>query len=511
MDIICQGQDNTYRRNASRGKRPCQTLQCFRYNHHPRLFLFILIGLLGVLILGFGSFSSSKQIEDDILQSFQLSDQEGKNLIQRYRLASLSSSSSEQQLTPTRRILLVGLVASLEEWYNNSVVVESMGQLCNIYNPSDDQTNNNSNNHEGSFVHLHVLYQHNGDDSDVDMAAKLKEQLQSAGCQTTFITETELWEYFISSNEKRKEFIVQFRQMSRYNKLAKLRSFQRKYITSSQQNFDIVINVDLDVVQFPPLPAIVRAIERITQQRTNSEDSVGSIVCANGYEHWKVGKSMWQKRLYYDTYASIDEEGQWYYSKYSTNLWQIITFGQSTLFRKILQNYPNIWPMQSCFGGLALYDFQTWSNALCDYDRTNIRLELRPPSSLSSTTTSLDSKMKTLWTMPPQYTRTGTSNGDACEHVVFQQCLRDAATQNNNQDNDIPTLEIGIQPDLLIGREAAILARKEDQIAFCKVMLSIASFVCFSAMIMSQIWKQRWYSPWISRGGRGGTFYAPKK
>jgi len=70
----------------------------------------------------------------------------------------------------------------------------------------------------------------------------------------------------------------------------------------------------------------------------------------------------------------------------------------------------------------------------------------------------------TKWQFPQRYTLSGTPDGDACEHAVFQLCLGEEYRQGRNakgetsNDND---LVIGIQPGLLASREANIMSTDE--------------------------------------------------
>jgi hypothetical protein len=189
--------------------------------------------------------------------------------------------------------------------------------------------------------------------------------------------------------------------------------------------------------------------------------------------------------------AAVDVNGNWEYTAYSTDSLQIVGFGQTLLLRDILRQHPNLWPMRSCFGGVALYDMATWATPECDYDLDAIHLLDGPSAtddgqrttadpasifpSLSDKTDSaphevagsLNRQLDQLqqpadrWTLDPKYTLSEESNGDTCEHLTFQQCLYDA---NRRADNGGPkrVLNIGIQPELVIQRQAAILNRWED-------------------------------------------------
>ena len=115
-----------------------------------------------------------------------------------------------------------------------------------------------------------------------------------------------------------------------------------------------------------------------------------------------------------------------------------------------------------------MYDFETWATPDCDYDQSRIRYVPpyagddenhtfeRPSRKLRSAPAhSMDIQLhRERWTLDPKFT---LSSGDACEHVVFQKCLYDL-----NHAKSQRILKIGIQPNLVIQREAAILGRTED-------------------------------------------------
>lgn len=302
------------------------------------------------------------------------------------------------------RILIVGLVFSLNEI--NERVTESLVKLCATYNEPE----------------IHIVHH----DKSAG-ANSYQQRLEQAGCRVSLMLQDDLLPsttLFVSS-------------MNRFQRLALLRSLQRQEILQrSNSHFDAVINLDFDVTDFPSLGSLVHA----TRHAANN-----TIVCANGYETWYLP---WGKaRLYYDTLAAIDVDGKWWYHAYAANLWQILTFGQARLFYTLLQS-PATFEMQSCFGGLAVYDYSTWSTQECDY------------------TTRSSNK----WELSTEYT---LPSGDACEHVVFQQCLRHA----------LPHLEVGIQPTLLIGRDAALFSTKEAKMGLFKIVavLAVLSFVCMHA------------------------------
>lgn len=318
------------------------------------------------------------------------------------------------------RILIVGLVASLDEMNHN--VSESLAQLCSQY------------------TKVEIFIVHGDADYDDTFSKELRHLWEKAGCHVSLVSQETLWP---ASSQQEFDF------MNRFQRLALLRSLQRLSIVQrSESKIDVVMNLDLDITHFPPLDSLVQAIH-------NASTVKNSIACANGYETWHTP---WGKtRLYYDTLAAIDANGTWWYRAYAANLWQIITFGQARLFARLLRS-PETFKMQSCFGGLAIYDYDTWSTKECDYANRKAKE----------------------WNLSTDYMLPGE---DACEHVVFQQCLR----------HFLPQLEVGIQPTLLVGRDAALFSTQEAKVGLVKILGVIALVVCASV----EAWKRRpthWHS-----------------
>ena len=330
-----------------------------------------------------------------------------------------------------------------------------------------------------------------------------------------------------------------FAALDRFTKLAKLRSLQRSLILARQGDdnikYDVVFNIDFDVMALPEPSIVQEAIEHVAHtasqiRRPQTDTSVttkqdwnghGSIVCANGFEAWKLpfvsSFHLLKPHLFYDTLAAIDDHGAWYYPIYGCNVFNIITFAQSTLFRKILffkpkddadsytkrvtikreeSTAPRIWPMQSCFGGLTIYDWDTWAFPECDYDSSQITL-VSPTDDIPESENDDEGIVNTnvgtqnhKWQLSPLYTLDRKEGGITCEHVVFQQCLRSAAaaaansatiTASHDQADDTATnfvtntqaqpslvgrrgLEIGIMSDLVVEREANLLPTRAAQV-----------------------------------------------
>jgi hypothetical protein len=455
---------------------------------------------------------------------------------------------SEQQLydaassIQSRRVLIAGLVGSLQEVFqhtmaddnnNGNNVVDSIIHLCSSVNID-----------KGGEVEINILYKddHNADfetGSPHHFQTKLRELWEMAGCTVTLLSEHDA--LLQSSNNRTTSLPGIMESMSRFQRLAKLRSLQRTWILSRQQEatqkqieYDVVVNIDFDVMTLPKPSIVNEAIAHVyhaaetdtSVQGTDPQERHGSIVCANGFEVWKVpflsSLRLQQPHLYYDTLAAIDHQGDWYYPSYSCNVLYIISLAQWTLFQKILF-FPScrgskklfmdkapistatstLWPMQSCFGGLAIYDWGTWAFPECDYDASQITLVTRHDEDVKKEEEEdkhKDSNGK--WQLSPKYTLTGTKGGDTCEHVVFQQCLRAASQAVRRklefggkpsppqQQQLLPRLEVGIMSDFVVEREASLLStRAAQQKTFLIVMGVLATLVGLCRLCTSR-WKR---------------------
>jgi len=335
--------------------------------------------------------------------------------------------------TERRRILVVGLIQSLNELVEHERVLASLQQLCALYQERSQETTTTTTTKKtmSGWVDVHIVYQQ-ADSTEL-------QQLQSrlTDCHRTYlIRESDLLE---QSDQGTVYWKHRFPEMNRFERLASLRSLQRQQIilqnvsttTSTATNnndndsaYNAVLNFDADILQFPPLATVVQALETASSSspRTRSDNThnindnnnnndSGYVICANGYERWTL-PVLGTFYFYYDTFASIDATGVWYYTEHVQKWWHILFLSQSVLFHDIIvtsssssiaakkrpssmmeqqqQQLPLLWPMQSCFGGLTVYDFVTWSSPDCDYDRHNIRLRVHSSSRTSSTRTTFD-------------------------------------------------------------------------------------------------------------------------
>jgi len=472
------------------------------------VYIMVLIGVGIFLAFGEG-LSLRADVMADIVEIESMMD----SLTVSYDEQMIQLRAQKANMTPqqSHKILVVGMIEVLQDLHENRPVVVPINSLCWAYQQDGEYPDRHGS------VHVHVLYQRrkrNPDDitDTTDYVEELETDMQRWGCQTTFVEQESLWHDL--PWDQLANFNYEFARMSRYGKMSRLRSIQRKSILENKNinntdsngnlNYDIVINVDLDIVKMPAIPNVITAMDQIS---INSQGVIGdaldggsgSIICANGYERWKI-RNVWNPDkyldfhplLFYDTMAAVDEYGEWLYSKYTLSAQQNVMFGQTSFLADILRQKRNLKPMRSCFGGLAIYDFASWAYPGCDYERKNIQLLMKhdehhysddvSASSSGLLAADVEKQLRSVvkeplvkeppakslfehlqqqrWTMDGRYTVNGKPDGDACEHTVFQQCLYDASTSRAMHPSR--PLRIGIQPDILIQREAAILSRDED-------------------------------------------------
>jgi len=213
----------------------------------------------------------------------------------------------------------------------------------------------------------------------------------------------------------------------RVDKIAAVRSAQRqsilKYVRQFGVKFDVLFNIDLDLVQMGTLDSVLASL-----MRTYKGDGK-TIRCANGYQ--MVGDEPNKHALYYDSFATIFEEGTWLYwkgrrkyipPKTRKGLRIVPRRDQTELLNYLTGNAvpeelkPWLWgepqglivPVQTCFGGMAFYPFKLWSEPKCDYVQERMN-----------------------FSVPRIYKRIKNEEGEVCEHVTMQLCLRDEFQQRN--------------------------------------------------------------------------------
>ena len=156
--------------------------------------------------------------------------------------------------------------------------------------------------------------------------------------------------------------------------------------------------------------------------------------------------------------------------------------------------------MQSCFGGLAIYDWGTWAFPECDYDANKITLVTHQDDDLKEEEDNHNDP-NGKWQLSPKYTLTGTKGGDTCEHVVFQQCLRAAsqAVRRKQESGDkpsppqqllLPRLEVGIMSDFVVEREASLLSTRAAQQKTFLIVVGVLGTLVGLCRLCTSWWKR---------------------
>ena len=409
---------------------------------------------------------------------------------------------------PQSSVLLLGLVKDLRDVIGEGGratelggidigggggVLGSMEEICALY--STERISDKSRSGNGS-VGIWITYAQEGDastsaDPEHDNKEKsspssvdvIRKRLEQSGCSEIILEREDEATKRTPKNENAKALDG---EMSRYERLAMLRSQQRRRVIDrlgseeaagddDRPRYDVVANIDFDLLSLPILDEFMSAAEAVASveargkndadvdQQSRSHHS-SLVVCANGYETWFNPEH--GPKLYYDTLPAIDDQGNWYYQTYSRNPFRVATFGQGRLYESIkaytgdtsttLRNHP-LWPMQACFGGVAMYGWDAFSSSHCDYVRSEI--------SLPSQHADEEPQQQQQWQFPKRYTFSGTADGDACEHAVFQLCLAEEYQQRRILHNDDSSLAVGIQPGLIVSREANLMSTDDAMTA----------------------------------------------
>ncbi len=409
---------------------------------------------------------------------------------------------------PQSSVLLLGLVKDLRDVIGEGGratelggigigrgggVLGSMEKICALY--STERISDESRSRYGS-VGIWITYAQEGDastsadpehdnkeESSTSSVDVIRKRLEQSGCSEIILEREDEATKRTPKNEKAKALDG---EMSRYERLAMLRSQQRRRVIDrlgsegtagddDRPRYDVVANIDFDLLSLPILDEFVSAAEAVASveargkndadvdQQSRSDHS-SLVVCANGYETWFNPEH--GPKLYYDTLPAIDNQGNWYYQTYSRNPFRVATFGQGRLYESIkaytgdtsttLRKEHPLWPMQACFGGVAMYGWDAFSSSHCDYVRSEISL---PPQNAD------EESQQQQWQFPKRYTFSGTADGDACEHAVFQLCLAEEYRQRRILHNSDSSLVVGIQPGLIVSREANLMSTDDAMTA----------------------------------------------
>mmetsp|Transcript_5721 Transcript_5721/g.8780 ORF Transcript_5721/g.8780 Transcript_5721/m.8780 type:complete len:298 (+) Transcript_5721:202-1095(+) len=204
-------------------------------------------------------------------------------------------------------------------------------------------------------------------------------QLLPCGNQTFMLNENHLAEQREIKDKKLASFFSS--RQNRVNRIAMIRDNLRSYFRSLQNTPDAIIVVDLDLLKIPSSASLSHAVHRILAGNSG-------VICANGIERF-----MGIFHIEYDVFAM----------GISVDPWK-----QRRLYKDIMATIPYLYrtPLESCFGGLAVYDPKLYLEKSCNYYSAE-RVD------------------------------------DKCEHQSLHECLRE----------QYPTFDIGILGTLKTYRE----------------------------------------------------------
>ena len=192
--------------------------------------------------------------------------------------------------------------------------------------------------------------------------------------------------------------------ISRIRRLGYLRAWFSDYLTSNESldvsNLSSVLVVDLDILSFPSSSSLSHAISNVDSTPN------GSVVCANGYERWLF------MRHYYDAFALILKNGDFMFYK-MTRATGLLSLLQHRFYNQVSNTDTNF-PVQSCFGGLAVYSPSLFFESKCSYAIQGVAASIRSDLEL----------------LLKQYT---DPQGDTCEHTVLNLCLNLAQLQSKEE------------------------------------------------------------------------------
>jgi len=263
------------------------------------------------------------------------------------------------------------------------------------------------------------------------------------------------------------------RETSQIQRLAQLRDAQRQrihqlFFSSHQKkvnqlagalpllnNESAVILIDLDLAVLPKAPEIAKRAELLSM-KNGSEPSATHLICSAG-NHIAMDNRA-QKPFYYDTFSTIlypdtfvlplekrmtprigpqedpnlipiDSE------YYSVTVWEetatnssdpvfaeVHDYTQYDLARYLRKaawnDHDKLFPIRSCFGGLALFKAGTWLTPKCQYSLA--KKKLRSYQNLP-----FEERQETILRYASK------SDLEPCEHVVFHECLHEHVFRTN--------------------------------------------------------------------------------
>lgn len=138
---------------------------------------------------------------------------------------------------------------------------------------------------------------------------------------------------------------------TRVERIAAIREWQRvelrKRAGELTDSWIVLVDVDHDIRVLPHAGALGSALQRAKADKW-------TLLCANGVE-----PSLNQDRLTtYDTFPFVGTDGFWFYKDREAGRRQ---------FDKIAW-LGDVYPVSSCFGGMAIYPFDVWMEPRCSYN-----------------------------------------------------------------------------------------------------------------------------------------------
>jgi hypothetical protein len=227
---------------------------------------------------------------------------------------------------------------------------------------------------------------------------------------------------------------------NRIAKLKRVREYQRQMLRGILDNrrilhkingpkHSVIAMLDLDMFGYPPLPQIIDVSEKYiipsVSATTQSSETKLNAICANGLQRSRFGETR-PHRSYYDTFSTVLLPNTWLHRESKRAIPRGGLHGENVTLSKMSQREMLNWflsegsrnnkgsyepvPVRSCFGGLTLYQADTWLHSTCRYDLYNEDYDAYR----------------------------GKQEQQTCEHIVFHECLR--------QHDDF---KIAVQPDML--------------------------------------------------------------
>ena len=229
----------------------------------------------------------------------------------------------------------------------------------------------------------------------------------------------------------------------RIAKLGQLRSWQRTFLSMPYaEKVDAVAVVDLDAMELPSAEGLWSIVDDTLHptgdRKSNSSHGTNAthttIYCANGFHH------MFFVNVFYDTFAFVDLQGNWLYGSLLKQIWYYYKFA----------NKPA--EVHTCFGGMAVYDARVYFKPECNYFDSN------------------------------RTTPYADRYGFFCEHVLFQECIREQLGDENVHIVVDPRLDYQ-RSFLVMGTELGTLCNK--------FVLLVAGYIVASTVLPS-VQKRMW-------------------